>query len=101
MILENFDNNQKRYSIYVTTKKSFARLNVLYMDIEGVKKTIENLITKGNYIYNKYGKFTYVSIIDIYNNKTIAEQIEENKVRIKTIGEPLQVIKRCIRIIKK
>lgn len=101
MILANFDNSPKRYSIYVTTKNSFARLNVLYMDIEEVKKTIKNLITKGNYIYNKYGKFTYVSIIDIYNDKTIAEQIEENKVRIKTIKEPLEAIKRCIQIIKK
>ena len=93
MLLENFDNNPKRYSIYVTTKNSFARLNVLYMDIEGVKKTIKNLITKGNYIYNKYGRFTYVSVIDIYDNKTIAEQIEENKTKIAQIKEPSEVLK--------
>ena len=93
MILENFGSNPKRYSIYVTTKNSFVRINVLYMDIDGVKETIKNLITKGDYIYNKYGKFTYVSVIDIYNNKTIAEQIEENKIKIAQIKEPSEALK--------
>lgn len=93
MILENFCNNSKRYSIYVTSKNSFARLNALYMDLNGVEKTIKHLITKGNYLYNKYNNFENVSVIDIYNNKTIAEQIENNKMRIATIKEPLEVIK--------
>ena len=93
MILENFDNNPKRYSVYVTTKNSFARLNVLYMDLTGVEKTIENLITKGNYLYNKYNNFEYVSVIDIYNYKTIGEQIEENKIKINQIKEPSEVLK--------
>lgn len=93
MILENFNNNQKRYSVYVTTKNSFARLDALYMDLTGVKKTIEDLITKGNYIYNKYNNFEYVSVIDIYNYKTIGEQIEENKTKINQIKEPSEALK--------
>lgn len=93
MILENFDNNEKRYSIYVTSKNSFARLNLLYMNLEGVKMAITHLITKGNYLYNKYNNFENVSVIDIYNNKTIAEQIENNKVKISTIKEPSEVIR--------
>lgn len=93
MIFENFDNNPKKYSIYVTTKNSFAKLNALYMDLNGVEKTIKNLITKGNYIYNKYNNFEYVSVIDIYNDKTIAEQIEENKTKIAQMKEPSEALK--------
>lgn len=93
MILESFDNNEKRYSVYVTSKNAFARLNALYMDLGGVENAIKHLITKGNYLYNKYNNFENVSVIDIYSNKTIAEQIENNKVRILTIKEPSEVIK--------
>ena len=63
------------------------------MDLTGVEKTIENLITKGNYLYNKYNNFEYVSVIDIYNYKTIGEQIEENKIKINQIKEPSEVLK--------
>lgn len=63
------------------------------MDLDGVENTIKHLTTKGNYLYNKYNNFENVSVVDIYNNKTIAEQIENNKVRISTIKEPSEVIK--------
>lgn len=102
MKLKNFwDDCKRKYSIYVTTKNSIERINALYMNLDEINDTIEQLITKGTYIYSKYGNFDCVSVISIYNSKTITEQIEENKTGIKTIKEPLEVIKKCVQTIKK
>lgn len=101
MIRKNFNDKRRKYSVYVTTKTSVERINILYMNLDEVNDTIEQLITKGTYICNEYGNFDYVSVIDINNIKTIAEQIEKNKMIIKTIKKPLEVIEKCTQIIKK
>jgi hypothetical protein len=41
MIRKNFNDKRRMYSVYVTTKGSVERINILYMNLDEVNDTIE------------------------------------------------------------
>lgn len=76
----NKSDKKRRFSVYVySDTEHYVRVNYSYETYTDAKKTVQELKTKGTWLYNQYNQYPYYIVVDENISGTIQERIQKQK----------------------
>lgn len=83
----NKSDNKRRFSVYVYTDIGhYVRVNNLYETYTEAQRTMQELNTKGTWLYNQYNQYPHHIIVDSKNlGCTIQQLIQKQQRRTKWV----------------
>lgn len=79
MYLQKSD-KKRRFSVYVySDTEHYVRVNHFYETYTDAQKTVQELKTKGTWLYNQYNQYPYYIIVDENTSGTIQELIQKQQ----------------------